>query len=167
MIPARSWLAIGVVVLAFGAGATVQGWRLGAKVEKAETALADEKRERAEAVGRADAASLHAYTTMESTKNAAIQSAQARAAGLQADIVGLTTDRDGLRRTLAGVPARIATASRAAVDEYAATATVVFEQCTARYSELAGKADGHANDVQLMLDAWPKRSPPNGSALGG
>lgn len=167
MVPIRAWLAVAAIAVAFGAGSGIQGWRLGAKVEQVKTELANERTANAEARTRAGAAALHAYTTMETQKDAAIQSAQARAAALQTDITGLTNDRERLRITLSGVPARIAAASRAAVDEYAAAATVVFEQCTARYSALAGKADGHANDVQMMLDAWPKRSTSPDAGLGG
>lgn len=162
--------AIGLAAaLALGGagGALVQGWRLGARLAVADAALSKERSDRAETAQRASALALHNYTSMEATKNEAIKSAEARVSALQADFAGLAADRERMRESLAGVPARIATASRAAVDQYAAAATVVFEQCTARYSELAGKADGHANDVQLMQDAWPKASAPAAGGLGG
>jgi len=46
--------------------------------------------------------------------------------------------------------------SRSALVARIDTLSNVFEQCTSRYSDLATKADGHAADVQLMQDSWPK-----------
>ena len=32
----------------------------------------------------------------------------------------------------------------------------LLADCSRAYQELASKADGHVNDVRLLLDAWPK-----------
>ena len=82
--------------------------------------------------------------------------AEARAAQNKRDADSLRTELDGLRGDLADVPDRIRNASREAVDQYAAAATVVFGECAARYSELAISATGQASDVQTLMDAWPK-----------
>lgn len=133
----------------------VQGWRMAGQMHKAQTELAQLKTNTAEQRTRAAASALNTYALMESTKDAAIQAAAARAAQNQADAAGLRRQLDGLHRQLATVPARIATASRAAVDEYAAAATVVFEQCSERYAAMAAAADGHANDAATCHAAWP------------
>lgn len=98
---------------------------------------------------------LNSYATMEITKNAAIEAATARATKSQADAAGLRRQLDSVRSDLADVPARIAAASRAAVDEYAAAATVVFQQCSERYAAMAQVADRHANDAATCRAAWP------------
>lgn len=76
------------------------------------------------------------------------------------DLRGVTA---GLRGDFAGLPERIAAASGPALSEYAATCTAVFEAMAAgggRLVEagagLARQAEGHAADVGVMLQAWPK-----------
>ena len=133
----------------------VQGWRMQGQVQQAKTALAQLKTDTAEQRTRAAASALNTYALMESAKDAAIQSAAARAAQNQADAAGLRRQLHSLHHDLAAMPTRIATASRTAVDEYAAAATVVFEQCSERYAALAEIADRHANDAATCRAAWP------------
>ena len=137
----------------------IQGWRLAGQVHQAKAALAQLKTSTAEQRTRAAASALNTYALMESTKDAAIQAATARAAQNQADAAGLRRQLDGLHRNLATVPARIATASRAAVDEFAATSAVVFQQCSERYAAMAAAADEHANDAATCRAAWPVNPP--------
>ena len=149
---------LGAVIAAAGAW-YVQGWRMAGQVHQAQTELAQLKTSTAEQRTRAAASALNTYALMESTKDAAIQAAATRAVQNQADAAGLRRQLDGMRRDLASVPARIATASRAAVYEYAAAATVVFEQCSARLAEVATAADGHANFSATCRAAWPVNPP--------
>ena len=60
-----------------------------------------------------------------------------------------------LRDQLRDADVRIATASTAAVRDYAATANQLLGQCSQRYTELAAKADGHALDARACRAAWP------------
>ncbi|MBL5978353.1 hypothetical protein JAO85_13770 [Comamonas sp. NyZ500] len=129
------------------------GWWVNA--QRADARISLLKKEHAEQTMRAGASALASYSRMEKTKDDAIKSAQARAERLQADAGAAAAAADGLRKQLAGVPARIAAASRAAVDEYAATAGELLSACTAEYQWMARQADGHANDARLMLEAWP------------
>ena len=133
----------------------VQGWRMEGQVHKAQAALAKLKTDTAEQRARSSASALNTYALMESTKDAAIQAATARAEKNRADAAGLRRQLDSLHHDLAAVPSTIAAASRAAVDEYAAAATVVFEQCVGRYAALAEIADRHANDAAACRAAWP------------
>ena len=63
---------------------------------------------------------------------------------------------DSLRNTAnairLGLPNATVEAARAAADAFAA----VFTECQGRYGALAEKADGHANDVRTLEEAWPK-----------
>ena len=149
---------LSVAIAAAGAW-YVQGWRMAGQVHKAQTELAQLKTNTAEQRTRAAASALNTYALMESTKDAAIQAAATRAAQNQTDAAVLRHQLGLLQRDLATVPDRIATASRAAVDEYAAAATVVFEQCSARYAAMAAAADGHANDAATCRAAWPMNLP--------
>ncbi len=138
-----------LLVLAFASG-----WWVNA--QRAEASISLLKKEHAEQTMRAGASALASYSRMEKTKDEAIKSAQARAESLQADAGAAAAAADGLRKQLAGVPARIAAASRAAVDEYAATAGELLGACTAEYQWMARQADGHANDARMITESWPR-----------
>lgn len=63
---------------------------------------------------------------------------------------------DSLRNTAnairLGLPLATVEAARTAADAFAA----VFTDCQRRYIEVARAADGHANDVRTLEEAWPK-----------
>lgn len=63
---------------------------------------------------------------------------------------------DSLRNTAnairLGLPNATVEAARAAADAFA----TVFSECQGRYGALAEKADGHANDVRTLEEAWPQ-----------
>lgn len=150
--PAACALAL---VGAFTAGWTAQGWRADARLSKLQQAHAKEQ-------AAQQTQALADYQRMEQTKNDAIQKAQARSEYLQTVAGAAAAAADSLRKQLAGVPARIATASRAAVDEYAATAGELLGACTAEYRAVAAAADGHAADVRTLTAAWPVMTTPTG-----
>lgn len=135
--------------LLFAAGWITQGWR-------AEARLFDVKRQFAESAATAHAQALERYQTLERTKDEAIAAHAALVAQNADAAAAARRTADSLRRDLAGVPARIAAATDSAAREYAAAASVVLDQCTAEVADLARVADGHAADVRLMLQAWPK-----------
>ena len=66
------------------------------------------------------------------------------------------SERDRLRDELASLSDRLSRATADARLKYARTANAVLAECTARYSELAAKADRHANDSLMLQRAWPK-----------
>lgn len=143
------------LALFFATGWQVQGWRMQAQLERVNAAYSQQ-------LEALHAQALDDYLQMEDAKDVAIREAQIRADENSAAATTARATVERLRRDLAGVPARIQSATRTAVDEYAATATVVFEQCSAEVTELARAADGHANDAALMLRAWPTPSRPDG-----
>ena len=141
--------AIVAGALAFGGGWKVQAWRYDAQI-------ADIQAQHATALARANQKALDDTIKMQRTKDEAIKAAEQRAKTQAANAANARADADSLRAQLDGVPARIASATDSAVREYAHAASVVFAECVRSYQELAGKADGHAADARLMLDAWPK-----------
>lgn len=71
-----------------------------------------------------------------------------------ADAVGKSSDslRNTANAIRLGLPLATVEAARTAADAFA----TVFTDCQGRYGELAAKADGHANDVRTLEEAWPK-----------
>ncbi len=150
MIPFGTHIAAALVAgaLAFGAAWQVQAWRYGGQI-------ADIKREHAEVVASSAKSALKLTEHYRENADAAVRKAEARAAQNKRDADALRAELDGLRGDIANVPDRIRSATREAVDQYAAAATVVFDHCARRYSDMAQAAAGHASDVQTLMDAWP------------
>lgn len=134
--------------LAFGAGWQVQAWRYGEQI-------ATIKQQHTDAALSSARNALKLTEHYRENADAAIKKAEARAAQNKRDADRLRDELAGLRGDLAEVPDRIRSASREAVDQYAAAATVVFDHCARRYSDMAQAAAGHASDVQTLMDAWP------------
>lgn len=98
---------------------------------------------------------MQEYFELQRTKDAAIESAKLREEASARAAADAALHADKLRKQLAAANSRIATATREAVNQYAATLGDVFGQCVQEYRGMAEKATGHASDVQLMIEAWP------------
>lgn len=151
MIPFGTHIAAALVagVLAFGAGWQVQAWRYGEQI-------ATIKQQHTDAALSSARNALKLTEHYRENADAAVRKAEARAAQNKRDADRLRGELDGLRGDLATVSDRIRSATREAVDQYAAAATVVFDQCSRRYSEVAQAASGHAADVKTLMEAWPR-----------
>ena len=153
MIPGLYTYAATAIVagaLAFGGGWKVQAWRYDAQI-------AGISQKHATALASANQKALDDTIKMQRAKDEAIKAAEQRAAKNAAAADSARRAADRLRAQLDGVPARVARATDSAVREYASAASVVFARCVGAYQELAGVADGHAADVRLMQEAWPKQ----------
>ena len=117
--------------------------------------LAELRLEHANAVIKATSAlraEQHAITTKY---QGAINAAAERETISRRHLDAAARESDGLREQLSGTARRIAAAPPAAVAEYATSVSGLFADCSRSYQELAGQADGHANDVRKDRDAWP------------
>jgi hypothetical protein len=152
MIPFGTHIAAAAIagVLAFGAGWQVQGMRYGEQI-------ADMKTQQAQHLANARKQALDDFTRMQGAKDAAIEAAEKRAQTNAARAAAARADADSLRAQLAGVPARIAAATDAAVRDFANVASDVLGECIGEYQALAEKADQHANNARLMREAWPRK----------
>ena len=96
----------------------------------------------------------------EQELSAQVQEAQANGLKREETIKALAAavgkSSDSLRNTAnairLGLPHATVEAARTAADAFAA----VFSECQGRYGSLAEKADGHANDVRTLEEAWPQ-----------
>jgi len=117
---------------------------------------------RADAQGYARAKGEGALETLklearwQKEKDDAVHQAELRKAAAEAAAAATAAANQRLSGLLSSATGRIATASAAAVREYAITANSVFGECKDRYTEVGAKAQGHANDVSTLMDAWPK-----------
>lgn len=122
--------------------------------------VADLKLQHADLVVSAHKTALRTTEIYRDNANEAIQRANLRSTKNLAAASALRAELDGLRGDLADVPQRIAGATREAVNQYAVTASAVFEHCARRHSEVADAATGHASDVQTFDEAWPVKPSP-------
>ena len=146
--PGRAYIYVAVLGAAFAAGGTaawkVQSWRMASQEnERAQQQLVQEREQH----------------TLDLKRESAVVSAQnaaaARATGLRADAdlarAGADSLRDSAMRALAA-----AKTSHDACLKSADAFSVVFAECRERRDALAEVAGRHANDVQTLMDAWPK-----------
>jgi len=89
-------------------------------------------------------------------KDEALNEANERAIKAKADADRLRATNNGLRDELAASRGKLSSASCDSVRNYAATLSDVFEQCTSRYSDMAGKADSHSIDSLTLEKSWPR-----------
>ena len=148
MIYTHAAAIIIAAALAGWAGWSVQGWRMGEQIAALKTA-------QAEAVNTA----TREARAQESRRYQEIQNAQAKSAQRAADARRASdaarTAGDGLRDDIAA-GLRASEESAAACHQHAASVSRLLSQCEADYRGMATAAQGHAGDVMLLLDAWPK-----------
>jgi hypothetical protein len=141
------YIAAGALAVGLLTGWTANGWRLNGKID--EMVL-----EHTQAVQLATQKALDQTTRMQREKDDAVAKAQAQARTNAAAADSARLERDGLRDDLVASRTTFANSSHASLAAYADTLSVVFEQCTKEYSELAAKADGHALDTTTLFTAW-------------
>lgn len=86
----------------------------------------------------------------------AIVKAQARQIESQKSAAAATVVVASLHKQLAKADQLIRETTGPPAVEYVTTINELFGECTVAYRELAEKADGHANDALMVVEAWPK-----------
>ena len=146
MLP-NPYLLAGALAVGLLTGWTANGWRLNGKID--EMVL-----EHTQAVQVATQAALDETNRMQREKDDAVAKAQAQAKSNAAAADAARLERDGLRDDLAASRTTFADSTHTSLAAYADTLSVVFEQCTKEYSDVAAKADGHAADTSTLFNAW-------------
>lgn len=88
---------------------------------------------------------------VQEAQNAAAKSAQSARAAASAARAESRSLRDDI-----SAAHDAASQSLTACNQYFATAAGLLDHCSTRYSSMAETAQGHALDVRMLLDAWPK-----------
>ena len=147
MIFPTPYIAAGALAVGLLTGWTANGWRLNSKIDGMVL-------EHTQAVQLATQKALDETTRMQREKDNAIAQAQAQAKSNAAAANSARAERDGLRDDLAASRTTFADSTHTSLAAYADTLSVVFEQCTKEYSDVAAKADGHALDTTTLFNAW-------------
>ena len=146
MLP-NPYLLAGALGVGLLTGWTANGWRLNAKID--EMVL-----EHTQAVQVATQKALDETNRMQREKENAIAKAQAQAKANADAASAARLERDSLRDALVASRGSFANSTFASLAAHAEALSIVFEQCTKEYSELAEKADGHALDTEVLFNAW-------------
>ncbi|SOE35312.1 hypothetical protein [Delftia acidovorans] len=154
MIPAL-YTHLGAAAVAAALAWQFQGARLGAELAEARLETTTERLATSTAQRAADARARQAERAMTTRYQGALNAARDREALLRRDLDQLRAVSDGLREQSADAARRLANAPSAAVLEYATAVNAVYDDCRAAYGDMAGKAAGHATDVQTLGAAWP------------
>ena len=134
---------LGGIISATGAW-QIQGWRLGSQIEelRAARALDTAEARRFEAArNRNVVEAQNAATKRAQAATVAAASASAAAGGLRDDLAA----------------ARAASEQSAASrDQYATAVSGLLAECGDALAGMARKAQGHADDVRTLMQAWPR-----------
>lgn len=147
MIFPTPYLLAGALVVGLLTGWTANGWRLNGKIDAMVL-------EHTQAVQVATEQAAAKTQQMQEEKDAALRKAVEIVRRNVVDATAARDERDRLRDDLIASRATFSEVTDASLISYANTLSVVFEQCTREYSELAEKADGHAVDAQSLFTAW-------------
>ena len=93
------------------------------------------------------------------TYQGALNEARTREISLRRERDVARSDAERMREQTASDARRLADprTPAATVLEYANAAGELLADCSRRYQEVAGAADGHASDVRTFLEAWPRQ----------
>lgn len=150
MIYTHAAAALIAAALAAAGAWQVQAWRYG---EQIATIRADA----AESTARAEKAAQLVRETRQQEVNRATQNAARRAQTARTDADNARAELDRLRDDLRASAVPASGDACTAADQRAATVEELFAECAGAYQGMARTADGHANDVKTLSDAWPKQ----------
>lgn len=128
----------------------VAGWYGYEKGYQAREALAQSQILQAEKQARSQEKEM--YLRLQEAQSHALQ----RQKKLEGDVARATAMAHSLREQLTAQQEQLASASCSSVRDYASTLNELFGECTAAYQDVAAKADHHASDTVMLLEAWPQ-----------
>lgn len=139
LIALSGWLGFGLI--------TVQSDLVKAQTDKSNLELAIEK---------ANTEAANEATALRNQVIEAQNEAKKREIALRAAADAAAGESDGLRDDIAAMRVQLQQSTREAAIERASAIGAVLQQCAARHQDLAQRCDRHVNDIQTMIDAWPK-----------
>lgn len=145
------WTHLIAAVVAALAAWLVQDWRYGEQIAESAQQAAEDRTEHIRHVLKAERSNHARIATAERV-------ARVREVTLRAAADAARDELDRVRDASAQA-VRDARDSAASCPDRAAALGAVFDQCAARYGELAAKAGRHASDVQTLTEAWPRSVP--------
>ena len=148
----KTAIVASIFMIGAASGYIAQGWRYGKQI-------ADIQAQHATALASANQKALDDTIKMQRTKDEAIKAAEQRAAKNAAAADSARRAADSLRSTLYSFRASLPGLTKPAAAVAADTAAELFGQCAGALTDVAAKADAHAGDALMLIEAWPKSEP--------
>ena len=148
----KTAIVASIFMIGAASGYIAQGWRYGKQI-------AGIQAQHATALARANQKALDDTIKMQRTKDEAIKAAEQRAAKNAAAADSARRAADSLRSTLYSFRASLPGLTKPAAAVAADTAAELFGQCAGALTDVAAKADAHAGDALMLIEAWPKSEP--------
>lgn len=155
LVPKWVWAAIVATLAATSCKLKWDNGQLTIEIEKGKTYVAQLE----SSISKSNSVAQAKLAENEQKARIAEQDARARAVALARDAAAAASERDRLRLAVSNYTAsRLAASAKSLAPglDYPDPIPELFLQCTQRYGDLAAKADGHANDVQALMAAWPR-----------
>lgn len=151
-------LLLGCLVLGFGLSTTrsqLQAQKLA--YSRLETKVETERKQAAETYAKGLQELRDQQQAVTDKYQGALNDARTREATSRRNADTAAAESDGLRAQLMSATRLVADANTpaASVAEYAATVGGLLDHCQRDYQEMGSTAQGHANDVRTLLNAWP------------
>lgn len=138
------------LALGFGGGWLINGWRMGVEISQI-------KQERAESIAKGITQAMTETAALQRKKDDALKKAESRAVANGAAAAAATTELERMRVDLSDARSDIGRATESSLRVHAATINTLFNECGTTLTDMARKAQGHASDVQTLIDAWPTK----------
>lgn len=157
-LPIFAYVVAAAVLLAsgFGAGWKAQGNIADAKISRMNVAAAKKDSDAKDDLLRAQETARLAEQALSTKFQGALDEATKRETRLRTELDGVRRTAGGLRDTLYAIRRDAPNYSQPAAAATTGTLAELFEQCSAALVDLGEKADRHASDSLMLLEAWPK-----------
>jgi hypothetical protein len=154
-----SWIYAAVIGLLFVGllGQRVQVSNAKAAQARSAKDLSDYKLSVSEATRILQAANDRKAAENTARQLEATNAARTRETTLRNDAAGARSELERLRGAIRLAARRdtVPGAPASAEDQHASTEGKLLAQCAAEYQQLGEAADGHASDVQTLIESWP------------
>jgi hypothetical protein len=158
LVPGWIYAAAIALLLFFMLGQRVQVSNAKAAQARSAKDLADYKLSVSEATRILQAANDRKAAENTARQLEATNAARTRETILRNDAAGARSELERLRGAIRLAARRdpVPGTSASADDQHASTEGKLLAQCAAEYQQLGEAADGHASDVQTLIESWPR-----------
>ena len=155
-IPKFVWAALVAILAATSCKLKVDNNGLSIEVEKHATRIAELR----QGISESQTAAANQRAAMETKARAAAQGAVVRERALATDRARAVAELDGLRVAVAKAQGSFGLRANPNPTgtglDYPDPFPDLYLDCSRRYLDMAGKADGHLNDALTLQGSWPR-----------
>jgi len=138
-----------ILLVGFLIGWQINGWRKDSRISSMQAAQSEANKKSIEEARAKE-------QVFQSQLNEAQHAAKQREAHLRDDANIARNESERLRINIAAIRTNMSSFSEDAIRRYADAASVVFDECQRKYSDLAEVTDRLNNERQTLIESWPQ-----------